>query len=164
VGGQIQQTEGESSQVGMIAVDTGTTRVEPLAIHLGEGSLFAGFKRMVRLGAQHIREGTDHLLFLIVLLLPATLMVNGGDWGTFGGSHYSLVRLVRIVTAFTLGHSITLPAGALHWLTLPQRPVEVLIACSILVTSVHAIRPFFPAGRRKSQPDLASSTGSPSRL
>jgi len=134
----------EPTQIGMIAVNTGTTRIEPLAVHLGEGSWWEGFKGMVRLGMQHIREGLDHLLFLIVLLLPATLTVRGRDWGEFGGSHYSLVRLLRIVTSFTLGHSATLLAGALHWLKLPQQPVEVLIACSILVTAIHAIRPIFP--------------------
>lgn len=134
----------EPTQVGVIAVNTGTARIDPLEIRLGEGSWWAGFKRMVTLGAQHIREGTDHLLFLIVLLLPATPRVSGGKWTGFGGSEYSLVRLVRIVTAFTLGHSATLLAGALHWLALPQQPVEVLIACSILVTAIHAIRPIFP--------------------
>jgi hypothetical protein len=134
----------EPTEVGMIAVNTGTGRVEPVAIHLGEGSWLAGFERMVRLGMQHIREGLDHLLFLIVLLLPATLTVNGSTWGTFGGSRYSLLRVVRIVSAFTLGHSATLIAGALHVLKLPQQPVEVLIACSILVTAIHAIRPIFP--------------------
>jgi hypothetical protein len=99
---------------------------------------------MIALGAQHIREGTDHLLFLLVLLLPAMLKLRAGAWGAFGGINYSLGRLVRIVTAFTLGHSATLLAGALHWLSLPQRPVEVLIACSILVTAIHAVRPIFP--------------------
>jgi len=134
----------EPTQVGVIAVNTTTTRIEPLAVHLEEGSRWTGFKGMVRLGMQHIREGTDHLLFLLVLLLPATLLVNGREWGSFGGSHYSLVRLLKIVTAFTLGHSATLLAGALHWLTLPQQPVEVLIAFSILVTAIHAIHPIFP--------------------
>jgi HupE / UreJ protein len=134
----------EPTQVGIIAVNTGTTRIEPLAIHLGEGSWWAGFKGMVTLGTRHIREGTDHLLFVIVLLLPATLTVSGRKWGSFGGTHYSLVRLVGIVSAFTLGHSVTLFAGALHWLKLPQQPVEVLIACSILVTAIHAFRPIFP--------------------
>lgn len=138
-GGQV-----DPIQVGVIAVNTGTAEIDPLSIHLGEGSWWTGFKRLVRLGAEHIRGGTDHLLFLIVLLLPATLTVHGRQWGSFGGSHYSLVRLAKIVTAFTLGHSATLLAGALHWLTLPQQPVEVLIACSILVTAVHAIRPIFP--------------------
>ena len=138
-GGQLQPV-----QVGRIAVDTATTKIEPLAVHLGAGSWQTGFRAMVSLGMQHIREGTDHMLFLLVLLLPATLRANGRRWGAYGGSRYSLTRLVKIVSAFTLGHSVTLLAGALHWLTLPQRPVEVLIACSILVTAIHAIRPIFP--------------------
>ncbi len=133
-----------ATQAGVIAVNTGTSRAEPLAIHLSEGSWWNGFRGMLSLGAQHIREGTDHLLFLIVLLLPATLTARGGRWGSFGGSHYSLVRLLKIVTAFTIGHSVTLLAGALHWLTLPPQPVEVLIALSIFVTAIHAIRPIFP--------------------
>lgn len=99
---------------------------------------------MVRLGMQHIHEGTDHLLFLLVLLLPATLLVNGKSWGDFGGTHYSIARLLKIVTAFTVGHSITLLVGALGWLHLPQQPVEILIAVSILISAVHAIRPVFP--------------------
>ena len=138
------QVDDEPTQVGIIAVDTGTARIEPLAIQLGEASWWAGLCGMVGLGAQHIRGGSDHLLFLVVLLLPSALTVSGREWGAFGGIHDSLIRLVRIVTAFTLGHSVTLLAGALHWVTLPQQPVEVLIACSILVTAAHAVRPVFP--------------------
>jgi hypothetical protein len=72
----------EPTQVGVIAVDTGTSRIEPLVIDLGEGSSWVGFKRMVTLGMQHIREGLDHLLFLVVLLLPATLSVRGREWAS----------------------------------------------------------------------------------
>jgi hypothetical protein len=93
---------------------------------------------------QHIREGLDHVLFLIVLLLPAVLVVRNGGWAQPGQAEYGLIRLARIVSAFTLGHSVTLAAGTLHWLRLPQRPVETLIAFSILVTAIHAIRPLFP--------------------
>jgi hypothetical protein len=52
--------------------------------------------------------------------------------------------LLWIVTAFTLGHSLTLLLGALGWVRLPSQPVEVLIAVSILVSAVHAVRPLFP--------------------
>lgn len=99
---------------------------------------------MFALGMQHIKEGTDHLLFLIVLLLPATLLINGRQWGQFGGTKYSVLRLLKIVTSFTVGHSITLLIGALGWLRLPPQPVEILIAFSILVSAVHAIKPIFP--------------------
>lgn len=115
--------------LGRIVTDTGTGRVEPFVVRLGTGSSWDGFAAMVRLGMRHIREGTDHMLFLLVLLLPLPY--------TFG-------KMARIITAFTLGHSLTLLAGALDWLRLPQQPVEILIAISILVTAVHAIRPLFP--------------------
>lgn len=130
--------------VGVIAVDTKTTQIFPLEINLEKGSGWKGFRGMLSLGMRHIREGTDHLLFLLVLLLPATLLVNGKRWGEFGGSRYSITRLLMIVTAFTVGHSITLLIGALGWLQLPPQPVEVLIAVSILVSAVHAVRPVFP--------------------
>jgi hypothetical protein len=65
-------------------------------------------------------------------------------WGGFGGVKCSLRNLLKIVTAFTIGHSVTLLLGALGWLSLPAQLVEVLIAVSILVSAVHAIYPIFP--------------------
>ena len=139
-----EQGKTAEEQVGVIKVNTETTLIEPLEINLEKGSWWEGFKGMIGLGMQHIKEGTDHLLFLLALLLPATLLVNGRQWGTFGGSKYSVTRLLKIVTAFTVGHSVTLLVGAVGWLRLPQQPVEVLIAVSILVSAMHAIRPLFP--------------------
>jgi hypothetical protein len=133
-----------SKQIGVIAFDTQMGIIRPLKIELGHGTWFTGFKSMVKLGMQHIKEGTDHLLFLLVLLLPATLLVNRKKWGGFGGVKYSIVGLLKIVTAFTIGHSITLLIGALGWLHLPSQLVEVLIAFSILISAIHAICPLFP--------------------
>ncbi len=131
-------------EVGIIRVDYKTNKILPVKIELGNGSWFKGFKSMVALGMQHIKEGTDHLLFLIVLLLPAMLLTDGNKWGKFGGVKYSIVKLLKIVTAFTLGHSATLLISALGWLQLPSQPIEVLIAISILVSAVHAVKPIFP--------------------
>lgn len=137
-------THENSKQLGVIALDPQTGMISPLKIQLGHGTWFEGFKSMIKLGMQHIKEGTDHLLFLIVLLLPATLVVRGKRWGSFGGVKYSIVGLLKIVTAFTLGHSITLLIGALDWLHLPSQLVEVLIAFSILISAIHAVYPLFP--------------------
>jgi hypothetical protein len=133
-----------SADAMVISWNTRDNVIYPLEINLQEGSWFKGFKSMLALGMQHIKEGTDHLLFLIVLLLPAALLVNGRQWGGFGGTKYSIMRLLKIVTSFTIGHSITLLIGALGWLRLPAQPVEILIAFSILVSAIHAIRPIFP--------------------
>ena len=99
---------------------------------------------MVRLGMHHIAEGTDHLLFLLVLLLPAPLAAAAGRWGGSAGARRGATRLLRIVTSFTIGHSLTLAAAASGVVRAPSAAVEVLIAVSILVSAVHAIRPIFP--------------------
>ncbi len=69
----------------------------------------------VRLGIKHIFLGYDHLMFL------AALVLIGGRIGP----------LVKIVTAFTVAHSLTLVIAALGWVNLPSRLVESCIALSI---------------------------------
>lgn len=113
-------------QVGVIELDIVNNRILPLAVNLergraASGSIWTGFRAMIQLGIQHIAEGTDHLLFLLVLLLPAPLLVASNRWSQFGGVRYSLRRLLLIVTAFTIGHSLTLLVGALGWVRLPGR-------------------------------------------
>jgi hypothetical protein len=103
-----------------------------------------GFLSLFRLGMRHIAEGTDHLLFLLALLLPAPLVVSGSRWAGSAGVRCSLLRMLEIVTAFTIGHSTTLALAALGFVHVPSRPVEVLIAFSILISAIHAVRPIFP--------------------
>jgi hypothetical protein len=130
-------------EVGVIHVDTGSNTISPLIINQA-GSTWTGFKNMVSLGMKHISEGTDHLLFLLALLLPAPLLAARKRWDVFGGVRYSIVRLLKVVSAFTIGHSLTLLIGAIGWLRLPSQPVEIIIAFSILVSVIHALRPIFP--------------------
>ena len=120
--------------------------VYAIPIDRTQGSFWRGFGSVMMLGMSHISGGLDHLLFLFVLLLPAPLCAAGNRWGGFRGLKPSFVQLLKIVTAFTIGHSCTLIIGGFGWLRLPQRPVEILIAVSILVSAIHAIRPWF-AGR-----------------
>lgn len=105
---------------------------------------WSGFASMFRLGMHHIAEGADHLLFLLALLLPAPLLARRGRWSGCAGVRDSLLRIVGVVTAFTLGHSITLALAGLGFVRIPGNPVEVLIAVSILVSAIHALRPLFP--------------------
>jgi HupE / UreJ protein len=105
---------------------------------------FSGFAAAFHLGLRHIAEGTDHLLFLLALLLPAPLIAASGRWSQRASVRRSLMQILRIVTAFTLGHSLTLALAAFGIVQVPTRPVEVLIALSILISAIHAIRPIFP--------------------
>lgn len=132
-----------SNEVATIQLDVRSNTIKPFIVDRKDGSIWRGFKSMVNLGMQHIADGTDHLLFLLVLLLPAPLLYKNKHWGKFGGTKYSLIRLLKVATAFTIGHSITLLAGALGWMRLPNQPVEIMIAISILITAIHAIRPIF---------------------
>jgi hypothetical protein len=66
-----------------------------------------------------------------------------GSWGGYAGWETACRRIVKVVTAFTLGHSITLVFGALGWVRLPGALVESAIALSILVSAVHAFVPVF---------------------
>src|SRR5207245_7793173 len=60
-----------------------------------------GFASIFYLGMRHIAGGTDHLLFLLALLLPAPLIACGSRWAGFAGARRSLLGILKIVTAFT---------------------------------------------------------------
>ena len=89
----------------------------PHTYYLGttQGAI-AVMKTFIPSGTHHILIGPDHILFLIGLLLL------GGSW----------MALVRIVTAFTIGHSITLSLAALNIVTPPASIIEPAIALSIV--------------------------------
>jgi hypothetical protein len=94
-----------------------------------------GFMEFMRQGVIHIWEGTDHILFLVALLLPAVIR-RGSEKIRF---REALMRVVRIVTAFTIAHSITLCVAACGWIQLPGRFVESVIAFSVLLAAANNI-------------------------
>ena len=75
------------------------------------------------LGITHILLGFDHLMFVFALLLIVD----------------SMRKLLLTITAFTLAHSITLAGSSLGLLSLPQKPVEAMIALSILFLAVEIV-------------------------
>lgn len=105
-----------------------------------------GFLAAVHLGFRHIAEGADHLLFLIMLLLPAPLLARRGRWVRTDDLRRNCWRVVHVVTAFAIGHSITLALAAFGYINVPTRVVESLIALSILISGLHAIRPIARSG------------------
>ncbi len=95
-------------------------------------------RRYAELGIEHIATGYDHLLFVLGLLLLAT----------------NLRALVATVTAFTLGHSVTLTLAVLGIARVSSQPVEVLIAFSIFLLAVELARPGTSASLMRRKPWL----------
>jgi len=92
-------------------------------------------------GVFHIWTGFDHLLFLISLLLPAVLMRQDGRWVGQASAKAAGVEILRIVSAFTLAHSITLSLATLGVVSLPARLTESLIALSVVFAAFNNLRP-----------------------
>ncbi len=99
-------------------------------------------------GLHHLLEGYDHLAFLLALVLPLQLKL-GALFSFRRHAHVDLmsaqratwVDLLRTVTAFTLGHSVTLIIATLGWLHASLAWVEPMIALSIIVTALLNVRP-----------------------
>ena len=89
-----------------------------------------------REGALHIWSGPDHLLFLLCLLLPGLLLVSPAPIGRVVGLKPVATYVLKVVTAFTIAHSITLVAAAMDWIALPDRLIEAAIALSILIAAL----------------------------
>ncbi len=100
------------------------TAAEPAATIADEAEPPPIWRTYFALGVEHILEGWDHLLFVIALVLLLR------QWR----------RAVIAATAFTVAHSLTLAGASLGLLSMPQRPVEVLIALSIVFLAVEIVK------------------------
>jgi hypothetical protein len=102
---------------------------------------FALFRDFVRQGIWHIWLGYDHLAFLLLLLLPAVLDRGPGGWRPIATRRTIVVRVLKVVTAFTAAHSITLSLAALGVLTPPAAPVEAAIAVTVILAGLANLVP-----------------------
>jgi hypothetical protein len=114
----------------------------------GTGTTQTGFLEFIRQGVWHIWQGIDHILFLLALLLPSVLRRENGRWVSVADFKSALLSVVKIVTAFTLAHSITLSLAALQIIALPSRLVESLIAASVVLAALNNVWPVVKEGRR----------------
>jgi hypothetical protein len=108
---------------------------------------WAQFSTYLNEGVWHIWTGFDHILFLLSLLLPAVLVREHGRWRTSDSFRASFVEVAKVVTAFTVAHSITLSLAALSVVVLPSRLVESGIALSVLLAALNNLHPVVANGR-----------------
>ncbi len=108
---------------------------------LGSGTALQQLAMYVHEGVWHIWLGFDHILFLLSLLLPAVLIRRGGEWHPATSFRAAFWDVARIVTAFTVAHSITLSLAALSIVSLPSRWIESAIALSVVLAAVNNVFP-----------------------
>ncbi|MCX7210856.1 MAG: HupE/UreJ family protein [Burkholderiales bacterium] len=124
-GGSQSFSFADQTRVAVIAIKPATSTTSTDNASMSVGSFFF-------LGVEHIVTGYDHLLFLLALILC------GGN----------LIQLLKIITAFTLAHSITLAAAALNIITLPSVLVEAVIALSIAYVAFENLYPRYAISKR----------------
>ena len=140
------------------------------SLSLTEASVFNGFMAMVKMGVWHIWIGIDHILFILALVLPSVVRrrreedeigtpkavealgfaaTSATHPGAFGKWRWipverfkpAFIYMIKIITFFTIAHTITLSLAALQIVELPSRFVESIIALSIALAAYHNIRP-----------------------
>ncbi len=111
----------------------------------------------VEQGVIHILEGYDHLLFLMALLVPIVFarktrqqvnqQISQHANGTIPSGDLNLrllvISLLKVVTAFTVGHSITLILATVFSISPPSAWVESLIAISVVIAGINIVLPLF---------------------
>ncbi len=101
------------------------------------------FTNFVRVGIFHIFEGIDHICFLLALMLPAVWRRTHRGWEAVGSFRAAFISIAKIVTAFTVAHSITLAIAALRIVVLPSPLVESVIAFSVIVAALNNLWPLW---------------------
>ena len=124
-GGSQSFSFADQTRVAVIAIKPATSTTSTDNANMSVGSFFF-------LGVEHIVTGYDHLLFLLALILCCG----------------NLIQLLKIITAFTLAHSITLAAAALNIITLPSVLVEAVIALSIAYVAFENLYPRYAISKR----------------
>lgn len=114
---------------------------------LAQPNRWSQFADYLREGVWHIWIGFDHILFLLSLLLPAVLLWRASRWLPVDGFRAAFWEVFRIVTAFTVAHSITLSLAALHVISLPSRLVESAIAASVVLAALNNLKPLVQSRR-----------------
>lgn len=114
-------------------------------ISLATPARLAQFGAYIKHGIWHIWIGYDHILFLLSLLLPAVLLPGLREQRQ--GLQAAFHDVLKVVTAFTLAHSITLSLSGLSLVSLPSRWVEAAIAASVILAALNNLLPLFRGKR-----------------
>ena len=114
----------------------------PARIDAAKGGLWPLAQRYFAAGVEHLLTGPDHIVFLMMLILPAVTLA--------AGLGPALRQVLWAVTGFTLAHALTLTAASTLYLRPPTDLIGALVALSIIITAADNLRPFLPGPRAAS--------------
>ncbi len=127
-------------------------------LDLSDTSIWKGLIAMIKQGVWHIWIGLDHILFLLALILPSvvrrvrkketnvtgnSVSIESSNWVPVESFKDAFFYVIKIITFFTIAHTITLSLASLEIVKLPSRFVETIIALSIGLAAYHNIKPIF---------------------
>ncbi len=124
------------SQAGVLGKDS-----VAMEVSLAAPDRWQQFGKFVYEGIWHIWQGYDHILFLLTLLFPAVIQRRAGRWEPRDSLQDAAIDVLKVVTAFTLAHSLTLTLATLGFVSLPSRLVESAIALTVLLGALNNLYP-----------------------
>lgn len=136
----MDQREGSRTGPFILGPEKNRLKLDVLSEPAGANPVIELIIRYIVEGIWHIWIGVDHILFIMVLILPFVMLT---------AQNSSPRMLVGIISAFTLAHSLTLSVAVLGWVSLPSRWVETAIALSIIFTAWNNLSRKFHLGRWK---------------
>ncbi|MEO8144127.1 MAG: HupE/UreJ family protein [Betaproteobacteria bacterium] len=134
--GLLRFERGDASQTWVLSPEKPS-----VTLKAGEASRLAQFLDYLKEGIWHIWIGFDHILFLVSLLLPSVLVLRNGTWHPAERFRGTFWDVLKVVTSFTVAHSITLSLAALSVISLPSRLVESVIALSVVLAALNNLKP-----------------------
>jgi hypothetical protein len=133
--GLLRFERGGTAQTGVLSPER-----PRLAFKAGEISRLAQFFDYLREGVWHIWIGFDHILFILSLLLPSVFVFRNNKWKAAERFRDTFWDVFKVVTSFTIAHSITLSLAALSVISLPSRVVESTIALSVMLAALNNLK------------------------
>ena len=140
--GLLRIEQGAATRTAIFGPDRPTQTIDVATI-----SAWTQFLDYGREGVWHIWIGFDHILFLLSLLLPAVLTREPLGWRPVQAFRPAFMDVFKIVTSFTVAHSITLSLATLGVVSIPSRVAESAIAASVVLAALNNVFPVVQ-GRR----------------
>lgn len=110
-------------------------------IDLANPPVVLEWRDFLKQGLLHIAIGLDHVIFIVLILLTVVLRRESGRWVGQPGFGAVLWKALKVITTFTVAHSVTLSLAALGLVSFNTTAIEIIIALSILVLAIANLLP-----------------------